>query len=286
MKYKRILGLAVLLCLGIGARAQETPDEYNPFVPANLDDENKLPVTPVVESSYHRYQVQGDMHYLNPSTFVWYVYNGTLGTYDPATDTWVEAVGTIDMRPEGESLELAGLPGNMSEIWVRWNDGSGGNTGYIAVYERSSSNCIVTDQISGYKHVIQVPPEIWFLADAREECSFQDYAVTVQFNELHSNSFPYSFMYSYPGSDGVMTFATVVIEETDLDAALQYIIDLPGIDELDATVDEDYIIGIDVLRDKFGSVGKIAPLGPTMGQFGEINLTILHLPQTGGMTMD
>lgn len=285
MKYKKIYGMAFLLCLGIAALAQETPDGYNPFVPANLDDPAKLPETPVVESSYHRYSVEGDINYEEASTFVWYVENGTLGTYDPATDTWTPAAGTNPLG-DGSYLELAGDANNASEIWVRWNDGTGGNYGYIAVYERSFDNCIIADQITGYKHVIQVPPEIWFLVGTRDECADQEYAVTVQFNELQSNSYPYTFVYTYPDMDGTFNYQEVVIEETDLDASLQYTFDLPGVQDLDVAIDEEYTIGIDYLRDNFGSTGKIAPLGPTHGQFPEITITILHLPQTGDMTMD
>lgn len=285
MKYKKIYGFALLLCLGITALAQETPDGYNPFVPANLDDPAKLPETPVVESSYHRYSVAGDVNYVEASVFVWYVENGTFGTYDQVTDTWTPAAGANPLG-SGSVIELSGDAVNASEIWVRWNDGSGGSYGYIAVYERSYDNCILTDQITGYKHLIRVPPEIWFLVGERQECADQEYAVTVQFNELHSDSYPYVFICTYPNMDGSFEYRTDTIAETDLDASLQYTFNLPGVEELDAAVDEEYVIAIDVLRDSFGSVGKIAPRGPIDGQFPDIAITILHLPQTGDMTMD
>ena len=50
--------------------------------------------------------------------------------------------------------------------------------------------------------------------------------------------------------------------------------------------DETYAITLLELRDKYGSKGKIAPLGASAGQFDKVNITILHLPRTEGMTMD
>jgi hypothetical protein len=291
MMKQKLLTLIVLLGLVIPvttARAQEAPTGYNPFVPANLDDPLKLPEVPVVESSYHYYSVRGDANYTNPSTFVWYVENGTLGIYDPGTDTWTPASGTAPIS-NGTYLELAGetlnAVANSSGIWVKWNDGSGGSTGYIAVYERSADNCVFDNQITGYKHNILVPPEVWFLVATREECADQTYAVTAQLNEIHENSFPYTFTYTYPGIDGQMVQTDTTIVAADLDANNQLHWDLFGVNDLDVADDEVYVITIDELRDQFGSLGKIAPLGAP-NQHASISITILHLPQTGGMTMD
>jgi hypothetical protein len=288
---QKILTLIVLFGLvlpAITARAQEAAPEYNPFVPANLDDPLKLTEVPVVESSYHYYTVRGDANYTNPSTFVWYVENGTLGTYDAASDTWTPASGTTAIS-NGVFLELTGEEinsvANSSGIWVRWNDDTGGSSGYIAVYERSADNCVFDNQITGYKHNILVPPEVWFLVDAREECSDQIYSVTAQFNEVQENSFPYVLTYTYPGIDGLMVETDTTLVATDLDASNQLHWDLTGVQDLDTATDEDYVITINELRDQYGSLGKIAPLG-SPNQFASITITILHLPQTGGMTME
>lgn len=286
MKQLKIsLTLAFMLFLAINAIGQETPTGYNPFVTANLDDTNKLPEVPVVESSYHIYRISGDQNYDTPSTFVWYVENGTMGTYDDVTDTWTAATGTVAIS-NGEYLELPGSAANSSEIWVRWNDGTGGSTGYIAVYERSNDNCIFDNQISGYKHQIVVPPEVWFLVDEREECSDQIYSVSAQFNETNSYSFPYYLTYTYPGQYGIPVQADTLINEDDLDASNRLNWDLTGVQDLDVSADEQYTITLDELRDAYGSMGKIAPLGSSQGQYPSITITIFHLPQTGGMTMD
>lgn len=291
MKHKiqtLILLTGLAITMAITATAQELPVGYNPFVPANLDDPSKLTELPVVESSYHYYTVQGDANYTATSTFGWYVENGTMGTYDPLTDSWTPFILMIPVS-NGAFIERFAEPidgfDNASGVWVKWNDGSGGSTGYIAVYERSSDNCVFDNQITGYKHNILVPPEVWFLVNEREECSDQTYSVTAQLNEVHTNSFPYTFTYTYPGFDGVMIETDTTIVATDLDASNQLHWDLTGVNDRDVTVDEIYTITINELRDRFGSLGKIAPLGAP-NQFGQLTITIHHLPQTGGMMMD
>lgn len=290
---QKLLTFIVLIGLtipAINALAQQTPDGYNPFVPANLDDELKLPEASVVEGSYHYYSVTGDAHYTAVSTFVWYVENGTLGTYDVATDTWTPLTGTAAIS-NGEFLELTGETleaiANSSGVWIQWNDGSGGSTGYIAVYEKSADNCVFDNQITGFKHQILVPPEAWFIVGTREECSDQAYSITAQFNQLHENSYPYTLYYSYPDAEGFLTQTEIIIETADdLDASLQLHWEITGVSDGDATVDEVYKFTLDGLRDKYGASGEIAPLGEASLQYNQISITILHLPQTGGMTME
>lgn len=289
MKRKILIGLviAALLLPVLTVRAQEVIDGYNPFIIVNLNDEAKLAVTDVVESSYHYYQLSGDPNYTLPSTFVWYVENGTMGTYDEASDTWTPVTGTSPIA-SGESYEqpgvsLDGVP-NSSGIWVKWN-GRGGSTGYIAVYERSSDNCVFENQITGFRHNILVPPEVWFLVDNREECSDQIYSVTAQFNEVHENSFPYTLSYTYPDAQGIPVQVDTTIVESDL-VSNQLTWDLPAVEDRDVTLDELYTITLDELRDRYGSLGYIAPIGSLVGQHEALTLTIFHLPQTGGMTMD
>lgn len=284
-KRKFLIYLALMLIPAISALAQEPGAGYNPFVPANLDDPNKLEEVPVVESSIHTYRISGDQNYDEPSTFVWYVENGTFGTYDAVTDTWTPTPGTTSIS-NGVYLELPGSALNGSEIVVRWNDGTGNTTGYIAVYERSADNCVFNDQISGRKHQILVPPEVWFLVDEREECSDQIYSVTAQFNETHTNSFPYLLRYTYPGQYGIPVQADTLVYDFDLDDSNRLNWDLEAVQDLDVSVDEIYTITLDELRDNYGSIGKIAPLGSSQNQHSEITITIFHLPQTNTMTMD
>lgn len=263
---------------------QEAASDYNPFVSANLDDNAKVDDSrTVVESSYHRYRISGDQNYTLLSTFVWYVENGEIGTYDPDTDTWTS------IATSGQTVELAGQDDanatNYSEVWVRWNDGSAGNFGYIAVYERSATECILDQSINGYKHLILVPPEVWFLVDVRDECSDQTYSITAQFDKLSDISYPYQLTYSYPLPDGTIDQAVMEIELGDL-VGDQLTWDLPAVFERDNTVDEEYVISLDEFRDSYGSIGKIAPLGESAGQYPELTITITHLPQTGGMIMN
>ena len=280
---KILLTMAFMLYLTISALSQGIPDGYDPFVTANLDDPGKLTEAPVVESSYHYYSLAGDQNYKESSTFVWYVENGTFGTYDSSSDSWTPISSGPTLELTGENIN--GVP-NSSGIWVRWNDGSGNSTGYVAVYERSSANCILTDQITGYKHDILVPPEVWFLIGEREECSDQFYSVSAQLNETRVNSFPYTLTYTYPGPDGLVVQKDTSIYETDLDGSGLLTWDLTGVQDLTEGFDEPYAISILSIRDSFGSEGKIAPLGEPSSQFAEISIVILHLPQTGNMNMD
>jgi hypothetical protein len=277
-----------MLLMALIAVGQEIPPGYNPFVPANLDNPDKLSVAPVVEGSYHRYWIAGDPNYTDTSTFVWYVENGALGYYDPATDNWAP----ISMTTHGNGY-IAELPGdsldgrrNASQIWVLWDTGAGGETGYIAVYERSYDNCVVVDQLTGYKHNIVLAPQVWFLVGNREECADQVYSVTVRFNHLTEFSFPYILTYTHPGNDGFPVSGELEITGFDLlDASMAYTFDLEAVQDLDVTIDELYTVRLESLRDKYGANGLIAPLGPPQ-QYAWLQLTIYHLPQTGGMTMD
>lgn len=286
-KITTLLVIAALLLPALAIRAQEVIDGYNPFTIINLNDEAKLAVTDVVESSYHYYQLSGDPNYTLPSTFVWYVENGAMGNYDEASDTWTPVTATSPISSglsyEQAGVTLEGLP-NSSGIWVKW-DGSGGSTGYIAVYERSSDNCVFENQITGFRHNILVPPEVWFLVDNREECSDQIYSITAQFNEVHENSFPYTLTYTYPDAQGIPVQVDTTIVQTDLvEEKLTW--DLPAVEDRDVTLDELYTITLNELRDRYGSLGYIAPLGAISNQHESLTLTIFHLPQTGGMTMD
>jgi hypothetical protein len=277
-----------MLYLTISALSQETPVAYNPFVPVNLDDLDNMSEIPVVEGSYHYYTIVGDPNYTDLSTFVWYVENGTMGVYDAASDTWTPATVTTSIG-NGASIDLLGITDatttNYSGIWVRWNDETAGNYGYIAAYERSSNNCIVDQQISGWRHLILVPPEVWLLADAREECADQQYSVTARFNQLNTISFPYTLSYSYPLDDGTIVSLDTIFEASALDADNQLYFDVM-VFELDNTVDEVYTFTLDEFRDTYGSYGKIAPLGSTNDQYSEMEITTLHLPQTGVMIMN
>jgi len=288
-KLSRFLSLVFILFAGISAFGQEAPAGYNPFVPPNLDDTSKVVSVPVVESSYHRYWIKGDPNYKDTSTYVWYVENGQFGSYDTINDSW-SAIAAQQLG-KGYFIELEaeriGNTKNASQVWVRWDDGNGGDsTGYVAVYERSSENCIVPDQITGFKHKIILPPEVWFDVGEREECADQLYSVTIMFNNLFDFAFPYTLSYSYPGSDGVPIAETLQVKSfSELDPGLTLTLDLIAVHDLDVTYDETYTVSLDKLRDKYGSWGLIAPLGPPT-QYGKVTLTIHHLPQTGGMTMD
>ena len=278
-----------MLYLAISAHAQEVTDGYNPFISDNLDDTDKLTEVSVVESSYHYYSVLGDPNYNEPSVFVWYVENGTFGTYDSTDGSWTEASGTESIGDRGGVyLEITGeSDDNSSGTWVRWNDDTGGSyTGYVAVYERSSDDCIYEDQITGFKHEILVPPEAWFLVGEREECADQTYAITVQFNEIHDGSYPYTLTYTYPDTDGEDLTVTDTIRSGDLDDSLQRTWDLPAVGSPDDDEDATYTITLTGLSDKYGSTGKIAPDGESGGEYASISITIHHLPQTNSMEMD
>lgn len=274
-----------MLYLAISAIAQETPAGYDPFVSSNLDG---LTEAPVVGTSYHRYWVTGDAKYTDASTFVWYVENGVFGTYDATNSSWTAM--TMTSIGNGYYVELTGVEldgnNNSSEIWVRWDDGTTGSTGYVAVYERSSDNCIVADQITGYKHAIVAQPEVWFIAGNVEQCSDQIYSVTIKMNNVNDNSYPYTIGFSYPIWDGSSSEDKIQIKNGDLDVRLEYTFDLEAVHNLDVTSDKQYEVTLLSLRDSFGSTGKIAPLGEAQGQYEKMTLTVYHLPQTGGMSMD
>lgn len=288
MKSSGFSTLVFLLFLAVYTVGQ-TPGGYNPFVPVNLNDTTKIIETPVVESSIHRYWIYGDPNYTDTSTYIWYVENGAFINMDTLTDTWTPLVSK--KLGKGSVIEMEGISldtvKNASEIWVRWNENMGGDsTGYIAVYEKSAAGCILKDLISGYKHEIVLPPEVWFIVGNREECADKIYSVSVAFNNINDFSFPYLLGYTYPGSDGMpQTGELLVKSRAELDVSFSYKFDLLAVHDLNVTLDETYTVRLVKLSDKFQSQGIIAPLKPPK-QFEELTLTIYHLPQTGGMTMD
>ena len=284
---RHISSLVLLLILAFQAKAQEASIGYNPFVPVNLDDPGKLDTVPVVGSSYHRYSIVGDAKYKEASTFVWYVENGTMGTYFADNDAWLRFFTTP--IGNGAFIERPGttdtLNFNTSEVWVRWDNVSSNTTGYIAVYERSSNDCIVENKLSGYKHTIMLAPEAWLMRDSLRLCSDDMFSVTVQFNELHEVSFPYKLKYTYPLPNGQLDSTLLEVYETDLVNG-QLTLDFAGVNDLDVKKDEPYTIELKYLRDKHGARGNIAPLGENGEQYSNIHITIVHLPQTGGMAAD
>lgn len=278
----------LLLLVAFAAQAQEEASGYNPFVPANLDDPAKVAEGTVVESSYRYFKVAGDPNFTDFSTFVWYVENGSFGTYDDMKDEWTELSTGPTLELEGKFIN--GVE-NSSEIWVKWNDGTGGSTGYVAVYERSSTNCILDQAITGFKLSIVAPPEAWFAEATQAECSDQMYSVELRFNHIYTHSYPYVLSYKYPSEDGVLLDdSPLVITDGMLtpngDGTFTYMLELNMIHDIDVTKDEVYTLELTELRDKNGSLGKLAPLGSSQNQYKELNLTINHLPQTGGMTME
>jgi hypothetical protein len=293
MRYrKRFLGTFLLLVMAITGWSQSEPSGYNPFVSANLDDATKLTVTTVVEGSYHHYWIKGDSSYVTGSEFVWYVKNGTFGTYYESTGVWVENTGAVQQSDGTYLLTLAGKElnsqSNSSEIWVKWDENTGGSFGYIAVYERSSNGCIDEDMIKGFKHSILSPPQVWFAESTMQVCSEQGYTVELHFNNIDALSYPYTVYYERPSVDGNNVSDKLIIAKGSIDDQLlkTYYLDLNLVNDRDVTKDETYTIKLDSLIDGYGARGKIAPLGSSFSQYGSITLTILHLPQTGKMLTD
>jgi len=287
-KLKLLTTLALYCFIATASLAQTIADGYNPFVPANLNDETKLQVNSVVESSYHRYWINGDDKYTEVSNFIWYVENGEFGTYDPNTDNWIALTpgGSISngyyIQRSGTTVEGVA---NSSEIWVKWNDGTQGNVGYIAAYEISSNSCIVDQMIQGFKHNILAPPEVWFAEATRQECSESAYTVEIHFNNANDLSYPYTVRYTRPDNNGLIVEDTLVVAQGELTAASTYFLDFELVHDRDVAIDETYNITLIELRDKYGSTGKIAPLGAAQNQYAAIELKVLHLPQTQQMKM-
>jgi hypothetical protein len=277
----------LLLLVAFAAQAQEESSGYNPFVPANLNDLTKVAEGTVVERSYRHFKVAGDPNFTSASsTFVWYVENGTFGTYDDMKDEWTELSTGPTFELEGKFINGVG---NSSEIWVKWDEDSGGKTGYVAVYERSSTNCILDNAITGFKLNIVAPPEAWFAEATQAECSDQEYSVELRFNHIYEHSYEYVLTYSYPNVDGGMETGTLEIDNTMLtaigDGIFTYMLDLNMIHDIDVTKDEVYTLELTELRDKNFSKGNLLDK-PAQNQHNKLSLTINHLPQTGGMTME
>lgn len=280
--------VALIIAMVINAAGQTIPDGYNPFVPANLNDPMKLQLAQVVESSFHRYRIEGDSNYTDPSTFVWYVENGEFGTYDTIIDVWTPLpAGPFGL---GDTISLTAIQidgvNNCSEIWVRWDFDSGGKTGYVAAYEKSILGCIEENEITGYKHEIVDAPEIWFTLNGMEVCSNDSVLVSVTMNDVNSYSYPYRVSLRFPDNDGIMRDSVLVLNDGDLSAFMTYNIWLPSVRDINVAVDEDYLINIIGLRDRYGSVGFVAPHGASANQYSYIELIVNHLPQTEYMAMD
>lgn len=273
----------LLLLVALAAQAQEEAPEYDPFVSTNLNDPAKLSEGTVVASSYRYFKVAGDQNFTEVSTFVWFVQNGTFGTYDDMKDEWTELSTGSTFELEGKFINGVG---NSSEIWVKWDEDSGGKTGYVAVYERSSTNCILDNAITGFKLNIVAPPEAWFADATQGECAEEQYSVQIIFKNVYTDYYPYVLSYTYPDYNGFLQEGGMLVVTEDMltanpDGTYMYWLELNSLRDVDGT----YTLKLDRLRDNKRSDG-VLPNNPAQNQHKELNLTIYHLPKTEGMTME
>nr|WP_320117178.1 hypothetical protein [uncultured Marinifilum sp.] len=117
-KFFQHIILLILALTGAGweAYAQTLPDDSWTLVD-------------VSENSVHSYTVTGDKNMVLPSEFVWVVNGGTLYT---------DASATI-MAGDGTTVQVNGVVGNKSTLFVKWDNGPG--NGYVYAYEISSFGC-------------------------------------------------------------------------------------------------------------------------------------------------
>lgn len=156
----------VFVCLALvgitsAANAQTIPGSYDPFTTTNV---NALVETKIVtEDSYHTYTYTGDVN-LTGSTFVFKVVGGTIvdAIGNPAAATLVETNGT-GTHSVSESA-------NTGSIIVQWG-AEDGTQKYVAVYELTSTSCIVTDQIQGFKVTVGSKPTLALALTDLEACS-------------------------------------------------------------------------------------------------------------------
>lgn len=127
------------------------------------------PLDSVVNTSVHRYSVQGDPTYKKPSWFVWNVSGGTL-FYDTLA-TQPVLYGTTDT--------VRGNARNKTTMYVKWELFNGAlDTGYVYVYEISHNNCQLPDDYEekypGMRIKVSAPPDVWFLYQETNVCAYED----------------------------------------------------------------------------------------------------------------
>lgn len=275
----------LLQVIGFVVQAQEESSDYNPFVPENL---NKLFEDSVVASSYRYYRVRGDQNYQDSSTFVWYVKKGTFGIYDSMKDEWTQlAMGSI-LELKGKTIitENNDTLLNASDVWVKWDKDASDSTGYVAVYERSKSFCILDQVITGFKLNIVAPPEAWFADSSQGVCANDQYHVEIVFKNLYPKYYPYVLYYTYPdyngvSQDGGMLVVTEDMLTANINGTYSYLLELNSLHDADGT----YTLKLDKLRDNKGSDGDL-PDKPEQNKHKELKLNVYHLPKNQGMTME
>ena len=162
----------VLLCLafvGIASvvNAQTKIDGYNPFIDGNMDG---FTTNNVTENSIHTYTYTGDVNLMG-STFVFNVVGGTIikGVGDETPETLVETNGA------GTHSVLEA--DNKGSIVVKWSAEEVGVQKYVAVYELSSTGCILNNAIAGYKISVGTKPTLALAMTGTEACSSDDIAI-------------------------------------------------------------------------------------------------------------
>lgn len=211
------------------------------------------PLDSVVNGSVHRYYVQGDLNYDEPSTFVWNVDGGRL-FYDEAL-TLPAGNGTTD--------SIQGDANNATTIWVVWDSFDQPlDTGYVYLYEISADGCQRSDfdegKYQGMRIKVSAPPKVRFLTEETVTCSNEE-GVLVQL-EIEGMP-PFDLKYTLNGTEYDWHILPEDLVDSDLDGEVDNVTFF--IDEYMGTT-VDLVYAFELLEASSGGVlGEILPDYPT-----------------------
>jgi hypothetical protein len=147
-----------LLLLSVTAMAQTPVEIPNP----------DWPLDSVINGSVHKFTVQGDSAYDQPSRFVWNVEGGRLFFEEEL----------ISMAGDGVTDTVPGNANNATTMWVVWDSFTTPlDTGYVYVHEISAAGCERFDddpgKYQGMRIKVSAPPDVLFPERYTETCSYE-----------------------------------------------------------------------------------------------------------------
>ncbi len=171
-----------LLLLSVTAMAQTSVEIPNPAWP--LDS--------VINGSVHKFTVQGDRSYDQPSRFVWNVEGGRL--------FFEEEI--INMAGDGVTDTVPGNANNETTMWVIWDSFTTPlDTGYVYVHEISAAGCERFDddpgKYQGMRIKVSAPPDVRFEEQFTQTCSYDESGVNVPI--IIEGMPPFDLTYSIDG---------------------------------------------------------------------------------------
>lgn len=278
--YQIVFVCLALVGITFAANAQTIPGSYDPFTTGNMSG---FATKNVSENSIHEYTINGDAN-LTGSTFVFKVVGGTLIT-SLADDTPISPVVTY-----GAGTHAVSETANQGSVFVKWDDIQADN--YVAVYEISSTNCITTDIIQGFKITVSSKPQVEIASADLDACSTDIIPIDITITNgvspwtltLNDGTADKTFYFSTDDVSAISSYD--VVEQVVLGAGSDFTYAYSATGYLNTKVDgtdETYTFTVNQFDD---AVTIVEPLDNGTIVTGTVSATVHPLPVVGTMVQN